>query len=468
MLHFYYLFCVLIKDFVVGAGSDSEFQNKVNAYFKSANFDDFQKHWQKDRRSYENAIGLALKENYGFEGMNVYIRKSADSQRIASGFYFTDNVVGVALRDIYLIQMPHIEMPQVTFALASNAFRLEAGLSKVLIHSQYFMFRNYSVIQNGEPEQNFSPFALPRVDDRGQLAIVADDCMLVGYAITTLNGQSVSLGHDTFKVERCKFSIEISSFGMHDPPVIAPYFDEEQGKLIEKLITKPIRQELIPKLQAALLTYINTTVIFHDNLTKYRQRQRKLFKYISSFLTTITQKVNRGTAQTYQGVIDLRPLEVTWTAWEKERWRSERTTLMLKNIKLFGLDTLYTGHNGGAYKLDALNIAESLRYNFIQVQGKYFSKSVDERTVNTFVAEISDVTMNVEFDALISGHLLNEVSTVLTEHLLHQFKNCQNSHTHVRSMKKDLSPSGEGKVKDSGNIGRQKIGKLKKKKKGLP
>lgn len=41
-------------------------------------------------------------------------------------------------------------------------------------------------------------------------SIIADDCTLVGYTITSLSGDTVNLGLDTFKITNCKFSIEVN------------------------------------------------------------------------------------------------------------------------------------------------------------------------------------------------------------------------------------------------------------------
>lgn len=40
--------------------------------------------------------------------------------------------------------------------------------------------------------------------------IVAEECKLGGYALVKLNGHAVNLGHDTFHINGCKFSIEVN------------------------------------------------------------------------------------------------------------------------------------------------------------------------------------------------------------------------------------------------------------------
>ncbi|XP_047533422.1 uncharacterized protein LOC125068366 [Vanessa atalanta] len=135
-------------------------------------FKALQKQWQGHRKSFENAIVLALKDNYGYRGMNVYVRRAADSFRMAKGLFLTDNVVDVLLFDLSLTSIPHLNMPEVTFALASNVLKVEAGLSQMIVQSSYVLFRNQSDILSTVPQNPYekSPFAYEQVDNTGMLA----------------------------------------------------------------------------------------------------------------------------------------------------------------------------------------------------------------------------------------------------------------------------------------------------------
>ncbi|CAG4971415.1 unnamed protein product [Colias eurytheme] len=423
-------------------------------YTNIETFTNFQQEWQKNRKSYESAIRLALRDNYGYKGMNVYIRKSVDSHRIANGFYVHDNVVGVLCQDMFLGELPHFTSPEVTMALASNALRIETGLSKMFVYTQYILFRNYSdVVVNGRNLSEHSPFSFQDVHYVGPLAITAEDCTLSGYAITKLSGQSVDLGHNTFTVSDCKFSVEISSLGMGLAPVTAPYFNNHQSRVLEKLISKPIREELVPKLQASLLTYVNTSNIFGDKLAEYRQYQTKLFKETSKYFISNIRALNKNTVRINQGAILMKSFSVTWNVCEEKPCK---TSVSLKDIYLYGLDTVYSSHSGGPYKLQSKKIGEAICYNYLQVRGIIGFKNDTISTDHDFFAELYDVNVNIEIDiekdvnvcdfvdwrslelsiigfkgnvqertnanSLISGHLINEIPKVLIDHTLQFFK----------------------------------------------
>ncbi|XP_052741471.1 uncharacterized protein LOC128198738 [Bicyclus anynana] len=202
--------------------------------------------------------------------MNVYVRRSANAQRICTGLYGTDSVIDRLLMDVTLTGFPNLVMPQVTFALSSNFLRVEAGLSRMILEAKYALFRNASDVVHSAGEQAIdkSPFSYVQVQPYGELAIVAEDCAIDGFVVTKLSGMTINLGHDTFRVQNCKFTVEISS--QTQPPVIAPYFTFEQTKQLQNLLTRPIRAEMMPKLQAAVFSYINTSLIFGPHLPKFR------------------------------------------------------------------------------------------------------------------------------------------------------------------------------------------------------
>ncbi|CAH2096030.1 unnamed protein product [Euphydryas editha] len=361
-------------------------------------FTDFQKHWQLYRKSYENAIILALKDSYGHKGMNIYVRRSDDSLRISDGFYLTDNVVDLMLLDMTLTSLPYLTNPKVTFALASNVLTVEAGLSKMIVETRYLLFRNQSDILNTSLQDAYenSPFSFQQVENIGHLVIVAEDCMLVGYTLAKLSGHSVNLGHDTFQVRNCKFSIEISSYRPGFPPVIAPYFSKEQGASLELLLTKPIHEEFMPKFQAAVFSYVNTSLIFGEYLSKFRQYQDNIFREVSKNVTGLVRFLNNLTTASEQETINVDPLEVSWNALCQQGscWNS----FLIHNVTLHGLDTLYSSHNGGPFKLQSPLVAEALRFDSIMVRGSILFKNDTLKEEYSFVAELKDVTQNIEID----------------------------------------------------------------------
>ncbi|XP_046965802.1 uncharacterized protein LOC124534151 [Vanessa cardui] len=435
-------------------------------------FKAFQKEWQAHRKSFENALLLTLKDNFGHRSMNVYVRRSTDALCISNGFYSNDNIVHLLLLEMTLTALPNLMMPEVSFALASNVLRVEAGLSRMIVLSDYLVFRNESDIQNTNDQDTHqsSPFAFKGVDNEGRLAIVADDCTLVGYTLAKLSGQSVTLGHDTFQVRDCKFSVEISplQYTYGKVPVIAQYFSKSQGKQLEILLTKPIREELMPKLQAAIFSYINTSLVFGDRLEKFREYQDDVFKMVLKNMTELVRNLNNVTIHLNEETADLEPVEISRTYSYNRKSRSDR--IVLHSITLHGLDTLYSSHTGGPFKLQSPLIAEAFRFNSITVKGSLFFENNTVKGEHEFAAEIMDTTVNVEIDletfepifkvfywrkmelsvaelernlkdrktasAFVNGYLTNKLPEVLKEHLSNTFVQYKNSNVPLNSVQK--------------------------------
>lgn len=64
-------------------------------------------------------------------------------------------------------------LPDVTFALASNILKVEAGLTKMILETRYLLFRNQSDIIHSKADQDpltTSPFSYHQVQKVGQLA----------------------------------------------------------------------------------------------------------------------------------------------------------------------------------------------------------------------------------------------------------------------------------------------------------
>ncbi|XP_045772851.1 uncharacterized protein LOC123872563 [Maniola jurtina] len=452
---------LFIVIFVLVAGVDSSgIEDKVKQYFRSDVFKAFQKHWRAHRKSFENAILLTLKESYGNRGINIYVRQSADALKICTGLYGSDNVIDWLLLDITLTSLPNLIMPEMMFALASNFLHLEAGLSKMILEAKYTLIRNQSDIVYSAEEQTLhkSPFSYVQVTPYGQLAIIAEDCTIDGYVVTKLSGMSINLGHDTFQVRNCKFSVEISS-NRQEPPIIAPYFTLEQSKQLELLLTRPIRAEMLPKLQAAVFTYINTSLVFGDYLPKIRDYQNNIFKETSKYVRDIAIAIDNKTIEENQATVDAPSISLTWDAKCPDEFCSG--DVIVDNVTVHGLDTLYSAHTGGPIKMLSARIMESLRFNSLMVRGStvYFHNDTAVEKHN-FVAEIHDVAVDFEINvekpearfevvswrsfefsiirleqrrdqksltAFIHGYLLNMLPILLNNHLRNTYKLLSNS-----------------------------------------
>ncbi|CAK1551217.1 unnamed protein product [Leptosia nina] len=356
--------------------------------------------------------------------------------------------------EIFLGELPHLVEPEVTFALASNVLQIDSKLDKMFLHTRYSLFRNHTDIVFGGKVDKHSPFTFDSVEITGNLAIIADDCKLSGSVLTKLSGQSVDIGHSNFMVSNCKFTVEISSVGYGREPVIAPYFTKQKSKALEKLISKPIREELLPKLQATLLTYVNTTLIFHDRLSEYRQHQRRIFKDTSKHVMKIIKNLAVGLIQLSQGPMKLKPFDVSSDICVE---RPCPIGAAVHDVNVFGLDTVYSGHMGGPFKLQSLKIHEDIRFNYILVRGKISFKNTTFNREHGFSIELGDVTFNTEIDisknvqncefvswrsieiaifgfinnveermnanSFLSAYLYNELPKTLTKHLLKAFGN---------------------------------------------
>ncbi|XP_026739235.1 uncharacterized protein LOC113502055 [Trichoplusia ni] len=228
----------------------------------------FKKEWDNHRKPLEHAIALAVKETVGFGGMNVYIRKV--KRPLASGYIHNDNQVRVILTNLHLEDGPKCYMPEVQFSLTSHVLKLQAILSKMIIHADYSLIRNKTGIvfeTNDQNSSTTSPFLFQQVRDSGKIAITMDECLLTGYIMTTLSGESIDLGYHHFRIINCQYTVEIFREGSGSPPVIAKYSFDNLGQGIQSLslsnlLLRPINDELVPKLQAAMFSFCNTSSIF--------------------------------------------------------------------------------------------------------------------------------------------------------------------------------------------------------------
>nr|XP_032517844.1 uncharacterized protein LOC116770468 [Danaus plexippus plexippus] len=393
--------------------------------------------------------------------MNVFVRRSADSLRLSNGFYFSDNVVDVLLMEVTLTSLPQLIRPDVTFALASNVLRLESSLTRMIIECKYLAFRNQSdiVFDSGTKTNKHSPFSLQQIQFRGSLAIIADQCSLGGYGLIKLSGQTVNLGHDTLSIRNCKFSVEISSIRLGTPPVIAPYFTPEQADELQKLLTKPVREEMLPKLQSTVFTVLNTSVIFDSYLPKFRKYQDNLFKTADKYVSDVVRNINSETVDAGQVAIRMPTVRKYCKIICEEGSCAHHVTI--DNVTVYGLDSLYSSHTGGPFKLQTTKIAESLRFNSLTIRGTLRHENNTVEAEYDFVAEIQDLPVNFEinadktdptFDVLkwrylsvsiipseyylrdpraassyVQAYLFNKLTILLKDHLNEMYKNSQHN-----------------------------------------
>ncbi|XP_059052244.1 uncharacterized protein LOC131846842 [Achroia grisella] len=384
----------------------------------------FKKSWEMYRKSYESALNLMLRENYGNKGMNVFVRKMKDNKLLSNGFFFSDGSVDVVLEDLYLLELPKVIVAETTLSLDSNILHVEMMLSQMIVEATYILFRNESaIVYAGRKNLNVSPFALQQVHRTGELVLTVEGCVLSGLVIATLMGQSVNLGYESLKLNECRFNVEISSTGLGAPPVISTYFSKEQVYQLGNLIMKPLREELMPKLQGAMFTYINTTSVFQTNLPKFRYAQENVLKQTHEYIRGVVNKLSKLTVE--DGVDSLQINDLKYN-WNELRNRKQYTThLLLTNVTLAGLETLYSAQIGGPYRFDSMRIDEMLRYHSLQVRGKLYIHSEADNGQQDFAAELLDVGVRVTINVDVKKVRPKEkkmVQTLVTSKAVHKFE----------------------------------------------
>ncbi|CAH0398258.1 unnamed protein product [Chilo suppressalis] len=390
-MYIFYLF-LLINCGKGTFGISNKISQEVDNYFRDENIRSFHEKWEVHRASVENSLELAIKETFGKAGLNVYIKSVDDTHKVSDGFLINDKVVNVLFRDMHLTQYPYLRNPRVWFPLASNVLRVQTSVSKMFIDSSYLLFRSFNDVvypSNKEEEEVSSPFARQQVQTKGQATIIAEYCNLFGDAVATLQGESVNLGYENFELTNCKFSIEISTPGLGSPPLIVPYFSNEQGVQLERLLMTTLRTELMVKLQAAVHSCVNPTLALGSLLPEVRKLQRRIFRNVNDYETEVIRNLNKLTTEKNIASEEWRNYRITWQ--DKINQKVESYIVSLTNMTISGLDSAYNGHTGGPVKTDVVNIYEDLRYSGIQIRGLGFIR-MDEFEQNfMFSGEIQDV-----------------------------------------------------------------------------
>ncbi|CAH1638317.1 unnamed protein product [Spodoptera littoralis] len=403
---FYIIFFII--SITIYQANSYTIQSAIHKYYKSDGVQKLRKDWELYRKPIEHSIAMALKETVGYRGMNVYI--SATEEPLAMGYYHDDNQIRLIVENLKLQEVPHFWMPEVQFSLASNVLKLHTTLSKMMVHGQYSLMRNQSRIIYNAREQdpfNASPFLFQQVPDVGRIMFSIDGCVLSGFVIATLSGESVNLGYGHYKLIKCVYTVEIYRPGDHSPPVIAQYQpqrDDVWGLGIRDLLIKPIRDDVDGKLQAAVLSFVNTSSLFGDKLQGYIDEQKKIFSETAAFLTEIHRNLNKITIQKNNGQVALGNHYVFWDNGRADYIASTKksvgNSVSLTRMVLTGLDTMYSAHIGGPYKMETMMIAEEMRYSTLQAHGHFELPLMKGKTPTRFAfsTEINDLAVNLQMD----------------------------------------------------------------------
>lgn len=376
-------------------------RTKVKEYFNSATTKTFERKWKPYGKMFENTIGSSLKEGFGHKSMNVYINRFQNPLMIANGYYHTDNQVKLILHNMFLEALPHLYDVEVTFPLSSNLLLLEASVSKMIVHTKYTLFRNEADIIYGAGDQDpykNSPFRFQQVKNIGDLAITVEGCSLSGRIVVTLNGNSVNLGHQKLRLKKCQYNIEIYTLGNGAPPVIANYLPKgDKGLSIDTLLLRPLTEELLPKLQAAMFSELNTSAIFLKDLPRIRFKQAQLFEDTRSYIDEVVRGMNEEAIQNKMGTMTLHDFCIRWD--DKFPDIPAAKSFKLSKMTLLGLDTLYASHTGGPVRFSKTEILEQLRFGTLQVTGSIHIEGVNDDDGDDFAVEISDFAFDTTINA---------------------------------------------------------------------
>ncbi|XP_049693861.2 uncharacterized protein LOC110372765 [Helicoverpa armigera] len=387
---------LLFTSFLICQISSEPIQKTILDYFNSESVRKFRNDWEIYRKPLEHAVTSALLENVGNPGMNVYIRRQ--NEDLALGLYHDDNQVQLVLLNILLQQLPSLYLPEVQFSLASNVLKIYAALSKIIIHADYAIARNKSDIIHEPIYQNpyeASPFRFQQVSDIGKITLILDSCVLNGFLITSLSGESVNLGYDHLRLLHCQHTIELYQPGDDSPPVITRYnpYRLDDGLKLTDLLMRPISEELVPKVQAAMFTFINTSSIFQKDLKDLRENQEVVFQATWLYVTEIVRNLNRITIERNGGAIDIKDKTFYWED-VRETSVNKSETLTILEVVLTGLDTLYCAHSGGPYRMKSAMIGEQIRFSTLQVRG-HIDIGKDRFA---FVIELKDLAVDVQLE----------------------------------------------------------------------
>ncbi|XP_061716303.1 uncharacterized protein LOC133524350 [Cydia pomonella] len=378
----------------------SNIYDALRNYYDSDIHQQFEKEWKKYRRAFENEIASNLQENFGTKALNIYEPDRRDAHFLAGGFHLTDGVVMVYFFEMVLRELPALIGTKLNIDLSSNHVKLESKVDRMFIDTSYYVARNSSSVIYASPDdqKELSPFSLQQVDNLGKVVIVVEDCSLSGISIATLSGDSVNIGHCTFMLSNCKFTVEISTPNSGAPPVIAPYFPKGPKEKLEIVISKPIREELHTKLQGAMYSYINTSVVLGSHASNFRNSQHQLFKSYAEFMTDYVAKVNQKTLKANKGHVNLANYEILMnTETDKRRWQCHMT---LRDVTLYGLDTAYVARSGGPYNdgSGTNTAADAITFSSIQIRGKVTHDDGKGSITYDFAAELTDITVNIIID----------------------------------------------------------------------
>ncbi|KAG6444490.1 uncharacterized protein LOC115439899 isoform X2 [Manduca sexta] len=372
-------------------------ERNITEYFTSDVVQSFKNNWEKYKTPLENAILRALKENYGYKSMNVYVRRMQDPYKLSKGYYHSDNQMQITLADLELDDLPYLWMPEVNFMLPSNVMQIGASLSKIIVRGNYVAFRNKSDIIYDVKDQNFyenSPFRFQQVENMGQLGIIIEGCIMTGMVMAILSGSSVDLGFNNFKLSKCQYTFEISTPGSGSPPVVAKYHPMGNGLTIENLLMRSLREELMPKLQATMFSFVNTSVLLGDALTTLQQKQQGLFFITYSYVNFVVRNLNRIAIEKNSGVVDIEDFHLYWN--DTFEGKPVQSDISLTKMVLSGLETAYSANIGGPFKQDQLQLSEEIRFSTLRVRGAICYQS-DRKYEYNFVAEMEDVAVEILF-----------------------------------------------------------------------
>ncbi|CAG9102831.1 unnamed protein product [Plutella xylostella] len=372
---------------------------KLHRYFKS----DIVKTISADkvnvqmRQKYESLIRDMLVTGVDYR----MIPRDDNKKLISRGFLVNDGSVHLLMHNMTLRGVRHSSfLNNVALSVAYNHLALRGAVVKMFLDTDYFLFRPQSQVQLWAGEKSadqYSPFNLDQVQPKGNFTIIAQNCKITGKVFTKLDDPSIALGHSDFRLDDCKFDVEVSTPGQGIAPVMAPYFHGEKSAELARLFGVVFGDILTLRMQLIIYFFVLIEdIIKIGDVKQFSSEQESLLKYSADFMNAVVNQADATIANkmsTY-GLPDLH-------IFVKDQANGKPTVfeVSLTNIVVNGLDSMYSANSGGPQLyLQNVMITEAIMFHSLTVKGLIELEKQEVRGNYEYFVEMKDVRVDVSID----------------------------------------------------------------------